>query len=77
MTQPFRLGFLTHSEGSGDPRRLYQETLDLFVAADKLGFDSGWLAQHHFQEVVGRLPSLFPFLAAAAQVTIYRDLAPL
>jgi alkanesulfonate monooxygenase SsuD/methylene tetrahydromethanopterin reductase-like flavin-dependent oxidoreductase (luciferase family) len=69
VTQPFRLGFLTHSEGPGDPRRLYQETLDLFVAADKMGFDTGWLAQHHFQEVVGRLPSLFPFLAAAAQVT--------
>lgn len=69
MTQPFRLGFLTHIEGSGDPLRVYQETLELFTAADELGFDVGWLAQHHFQEVVGRLPSLFPFLAAAAQCT--------
>ena len=69
MNQRIRIGFLTHSEGEGDPRRIYQETLELFAAADELGFDSGWLAEHHFREVMGRLPSLFPFLAAAAERT--------
>jgi alkanesulfonate monooxygenase SsuD/methylene tetrahydromethanopterin reductase-like flavin-dependent oxidoreductase (luciferase family) len=69
LSKPFRLGFLTHTEGAGDPRRVYQEALELFTVADELGFDVGWVAQHHFKEVVGRLPSLFPFLAAAAQCT--------
>lgn len=68
-SQRLRLGFLTHSEGAGNPRRIYQETLDLFVVADQLGFDVGWLAEHHFKEAAGRLPSLFPMLAAAAERT--------
>ena len=69
MSYSFRLGFLTHVEGSGDPGRIYQETLELFVAAEQLGFDVAWVAQHHFKEVAGRLPSPFPFLAAAAERT--------
>lgn len=69
MTRRLRLGFLTHVEGDGDPSRLYQETLELFAAADQLGFDSGWVAQHHFRIHPGRLPSPFPFLAAVAQRT--------
>jgi len=69
MHQPFRLGFLTHLEGADDPRRIYQETFDLFVAADQLGFDVAWVAQHHFKERSGCLPSPFPFLAVAAERT--------
>lgn len=69
MSHRFRLGFLTHLEGTGDPRRIYQETLELFSAADQLGFDVGWIAQHHFRIHAGRLPSPFPFLAAAAERT--------
>jgi alkanesulfonate monooxygenase SsuD/methylene tetrahydromethanopterin reductase-like flavin-dependent oxidoreductase (luciferase family) len=60
---------MTHSEGPGDPRRIYAETLDLIVAAEQLGYHAIWLAQHHFKERGGRLPSPFPFLAAAAQRT--------
>jgi alkanesulfonate monooxygenase SsuD/methylene tetrahydromethanopterin reductase-like flavin-dependent oxidoreductase (luciferase family) len=69
VSQPFRLGFLTHVEGKGDSRSIYQETLELFKAADEMGYDVGWVAEHHFKDLVGRLPSLFPFLAAASQVT--------
>jgi alkanesulfonate monooxygenase SsuD/methylene tetrahydromethanopterin reductase-like flavin-dependent oxidoreductase (luciferase family) len=69
MSHSFRLGFLTHLEGAGDARRIYQETLDLFVAADELGFDVAWIAQHHFKDRAGRLPAPFPFLAAAAERT--------
>lgn len=68
MSNPFRLGFLTHVEGAADPQRVYRETLELFVAADALGFESGWVAQHHFDKA-GRLPSPLPFLAAAAERT--------
>jgi alkanesulfonate monooxygenase SsuD/methylene tetrahydromethanopterin reductase-like flavin-dependent oxidoreductase (luciferase family) len=69
MTMALRLGFMTHNEGSGDPRRIYAETLALFVAAEQLGFDVAWVAQHHFKERAGRLPAPFPFLAAASQRT--------
>ena len=64
-----RLGFLTHLEGDRDPRQVYEDALTLFSAADQLGFDVGWIAQHHFRTHPGRLPSPFPFLAAAAQRT--------
>ncbi|MFN8439365.1 MAG: LLM class flavin-dependent oxidoreductase [Caldilineaceae bacterium] len=64
-----RLGFLTHLEGSEDARQVYREALELFTAADQLGFDVGWIAQHHFRTHPGRLPSPFPFLAAAAERT--------
>jgi alkanesulfonate monooxygenase SsuD/methylene tetrahydromethanopterin reductase-like flavin-dependent oxidoreductase (luciferase family) len=69
MTTTFRLGFMTHNEGAGDPRRIYADTLALFVTAEDLGFDVAWVAQHHFKERAGRLPSPFPFLAAASQRT--------
>jgi alkanesulfonate monooxygenase SsuD/methylene tetrahydromethanopterin reductase-like flavin-dependent oxidoreductase (luciferase family) len=69
MTQPFRLGFLTHLEGSGSPREIYQNALEIIVAADELGFDAYWVAQHHFTGHVGRMPAPFPFLAAAAERT--------
>ena len=69
MAHKFRLGFLTHIEGPGDPYRIYQELLELFTAAEELGFDVGWIAQHHFQALAGRVPSPFPFLAAAAERT--------
>ena len=69
LNQRFRLGFLTHLEGPGDPQRIYQETLELFAVADQLGFEVGWIAQHHFHIHAGRLPSPFPFLAAAAERT--------
>ena len=69
MHTSFRLGFLTHLRGSDDPQRVYKETLELFVAAEELGFDAGWVAQHHFKEASGFLPSPFPFLAAVAERT--------
>lgn len=68
-SQPLQLGFFARCDGVGDPRRIYEETLELFVAADQLGFDMGWVAEHHFKESGGRLPSLFPFLAIAAERT--------
>lgn len=69
MQQPFRLGFLTHLEGAGSPQQIYQDGLELITTADRLGFDVFWIAQHHFTGHVGRMPSPFPFLAAAAERT--------
>lgn len=49
-------------------QQLYHELLEQIVAADELGFDSFWLAEHHFHEygIVPRPPIM---MAAAAQRT--------
>lgn len=74
MTQPseqprFRLGFLTHVQGRGDQTQTYRDAQDLFVVADELGFDVGWVAQHHVPLGGGGLPSPWTFLAHAAART--------
>ncbi|MEV1021386.1 LLM class flavin-dependent oxidoreductase [Streptomyces sp. NPDC050264] len=73
MTAPaprFRLGFLTHVQGrDDDPVRVYRNAQELFVAADALGFDIGWVAQHHEPGGGGGLSAPWPFLAHAAART--------
>jgi alkanesulfonate monooxygenase SsuD/methylene tetrahydromethanopterin reductase-like flavin-dependent oxidoreductase (luciferase family) len=64
-----RLGFFTYLGGSRDPGEVLTETMELFEAAEELGFDSVWVAQHHFGPMVGSLPSPLPFLAAVAART--------
>ncbi|WP_101832536.1 LLM class flavin-dependent oxidoreductase, partial [Frankia canadensis] len=65
----FRLGFLTHVEGHGDPAATYRDAQELFVVADELGFDVGWVAQHHVPLAGGGVPSPWTFLAHAAART--------
>jgi alkanesulfonate monooxygenase SsuD/methylene tetrahydromethanopterin reductase-like flavin-dependent oxidoreductase (luciferase family) len=66
----FHLGFLTHVHGEGaEAGQLYRDLVDLFVAAEELGFESGWVAQHHLQAEHGRLPSPLVLLAAVAERT--------
>jgi alkanesulfonate monooxygenase SsuD/methylene tetrahydromethanopterin reductase-like flavin-dependent oxidoreductase (luciferase family) len=66
----FRLGFLTHVQGrSDDLTQTYRDAQELFVVADQLGFDVGWVAQHHARGGPGGLPSPWPFLAHAAART--------
>jgi alkanesulfonate monooxygenase SsuD/methylene tetrahydromethanopterin reductase-like flavin-dependent oxidoreductase (luciferase family) len=64
-----RLGFLTHLHVGKDAADSYRIALDLFEAAEQMGYDSGWVAQHHFLNNDARLPSTLTFLAAAAQRT--------
>src|SRR5579859_3560206 len=64
-----RLGFLTHLHVGRDAGDSYRIALELFAAAEQLGFDSGWVAQHHFLNGGARLPSTLTFLAAAAERT--------
>jgi alkanesulfonate monooxygenase SsuD/methylene tetrahydromethanopterin reductase-like flavin-dependent oxidoreductase (luciferase family) len=69
-SQSFHLGFLTHVHGEGvEAGRLYRDLVELFVAAEGLGYQSGWVAQHHLQPEHGRLPSPLVLLAAAAERT--------
>lgn len=48
--------------------QLYGELLEQVEAAEDLGFDSFWVAEHHFHEY-GAVPAPPVFLAAAAQRT--------
>jgi alkanesulfonate monooxygenase SsuD/methylene tetrahydromethanopterin reductase-like flavin-dependent oxidoreductase (luciferase family) len=69
-TPRFRLGFLTHVQGRDDPAAIYCNAAELFVAADQLGFDVGWVAQHHAPlGGHGGLPSPWTFLANVAART--------
>ena len=63
------LGFLTRLEVGADAADSYKFALEMFSAAEELGFDTGWIAQHHFLNGDGRLPSAFPFLGAVAERT--------
>ncbi|WP_131787194.1 LLM class flavin-dependent oxidoreductase [Protofrankia symbiont of Coriaria ruscifolia] len=67
--RPFKLGFLTHVFGREEPAELLRRLVELFVAGEELGFDGGWISQHHFSPRYGRLPSPLVLLAAAAQAT--------
>jgi probable F420-dependent oxidoreductase len=46
----------------------YRETLELVRLAERAGFDSAWVSEHHGSSD-GYLPSLLPLLAAFAAVT--------
>lgn len=69
MSAAARIGFQTHVHGDAPASELLPGLVDLFVAADELGFSSGWLAQHHVGSDSGRLPSPLVVLAAAAAAT--------
>jgi alkanesulfonate monooxygenase SsuD/methylene tetrahydromethanopterin reductase-like flavin-dependent oxidoreductase (luciferase family) len=66
-----RLGFLTHVAGAGEAGAdaTMAETLRLIEIAERLGYESAWVAQHHLGAEGGVLPSPFVFLAAAAART--------
>ncbi|MGW4244855.1 putative FMN-dependent luciferase-like monooxygenase [Nocardia sp. NPDC004722] len=65
---PQRLGFFTRlvRTGGEDAATVYREALEQIEAAERLGFDTAWVAQHHLDPVEGGLPSPFVFLAHAA-----------
>jgi alkanesulfonate monooxygenase SsuD/methylene tetrahydromethanopterin reductase-like flavin-dependent oxidoreductase (luciferase family) len=64
-TLPLRLGFFTYLQGSKPQADVYQDAIELLETAERAGFDTGWVAQHHFGHH-GGLPSPFVFFAAIA-----------
>lgn len=64
-----RLGFFTRLLDAGTDGERYRKALAQVRAAERHGFASMWVAQHHFDRDEGGLPSPFPFLAAAATQT--------
>jgi putative FMN-dependent luciferase-like monooxygenase len=65
---PFRLGVFTRLVDQVAPAQIYARGLSLLQTAEELGYDVGWVAQHHAHKE-GGLPSPLVFLAAAAART--------
>jgi alkanesulfonate monooxygenase SsuD/methylene tetrahydromethanopterin reductase-like flavin-dependent oxidoreductase (luciferase family) len=67
--RPFRLGFLLHLDRDVPPAQAYREAVDLFVAAEALGYDSGWVIHRHFRQGNEHVSAPLVVLASIAQHT--------
>lgn len=66
---PKQLGFFTRVLDEGSPQERYRLATEQIRHAEAFGFDSAWVAQHHFDGDEGGLPSPLVFLAQAAART--------
>lgn len=67
----FGYGLITCQRPPDDPRTdadLYREVIERCVAAERAGFDSVWVSEHHFVDD-GYMPSLMVLAAAIAHAT--------
>jgi putative FMN-dependent luciferase-like monooxygenase len=64
-----RLGFFTRLLDRTDAGERYRLATAQIACAERHGFDSAWVAQHHFVETEGGLPAPFVFLAQVAAHT--------
>src|SRR6516162_11783700 len=64
-----RLGFFTRLLDQTDAAERYRLATEQIKHAERCGYDSAWIAQHHFHEGEGGLPSPFVFLSQAAVQT--------
>ena len=64
-----KLGFFTRVLDHAPAPERYRMALDQIIHAERLGFDTAWIAQHHFHEAEGGLPAPLVFLAHAAART--------
>lgn len=68
-TLPKRLGFFTRLLDETSAAERYRLALAQIIQAERCGFHSAWVAQHHFHEGEGGLPAPMVFLAQAAAQT--------
>ena len=64
-----RLGFFTRLLDDAAPAERYRLAAAQIAHAERVGFDSAWIAQHHFHESEGGLPAPFAFLGFVAAQT--------
>lgn len=66
---PQRLGLFTRlvrTDPTQDAATVYRHALEQIELAERLGYDTAWVAQHHLDPAEGGLPSPLVFLAHAA-----------
>ncbi|MEN3930052.1 putative FMN-dependent luciferase-like monooxygenase [Microvirga sp. W0021] len=66
---PKKLGFFSRVLDEASAAERYRLLGEQIIHAEKHGFDTAWLAQHHFHEFEGGLPSPLTFLAYIAAQT--------
>src|SRR6185503_14148657 len=64
-----RLGFFTRLLDETSAAERYRLAIAQIQQAERCGYQSAWIAQHHFHEAEGGLPAPFVFLAQAAAHT--------
>ncbi|PWD52245.1 putative FMN-dependent luciferase-like monooxygenase [Serinibacter arcticus] len=64
-----RLGVFTRLLDETSPRERYRNATEQIVAAERLGYHSAWVAQHHFHALEGGLPAPAVLLASVASLT--------
>jgi putative FMN-dependent luciferase-like monooxygenase len=64
-----RLAFFTRLLDAAPAAERYRLATQQIVHAEALGYDAAWVAQHHFHEHEGGLPSPFVFLGHLAALT--------
>ena len=64
-----RLGFFTRVLDDVPAAERYSMALEQIIHAERMGLDSAWVAQHHFDGTEGGLPAPLVFLAQAAART--------
>jgi len=64
-----RLGFFTRLLDNGTAGERYRLAAEQIIHAERHGFDTAWVAQHHFHEAEGGLPSPLVFLSHVAART--------
>ena len=63
------IGFFTRVLDRTSAPERYRIALEQIELAERLGYESAWVAQHHLDGAEGGLPSPFVLLAAAAART--------
>ena len=59
----------------GSESDLYNQIIDECVLAESLGFDTAWVAEHHFHKYGGHVPNVSILLSAIAQRTTRLNIA--
>ena len=64
-----RLGFFSRLLDAAPPAERYRMGAEQILHAERHGYDSAWIAQHHFHENEGGMPAPLVFLAFVAART--------
>ncbi|SEO08992.1 Flavin-dependent oxidoreductase, luciferase family (includes alkanesulfonate monooxygenase SsuD and methylene tetrahydromethanopterin reductase) [Rhodospirillales bacterium URHD0017] len=68
----FGVLFTSHPNPQEEPyphRDVHQRTTDEVIEAERLGYDTAWIAEHHFATSYGIMPDCFAYMAYLAAKT--------